>query len=77
MDNIIHLMKYFIRVILWRVTPLIPLLTPNVTCYATKDAVRIGNPFYYKLLARNYNYSQLFPMLCYLYTAYKHLYGRS
>jgi hypothetical protein len=35
-----------------------------MTCYATKDAVRIGNPFYYKILARNYNYSQIFPTLC-------------
>jgi hypothetical protein len=29
------------------------------------------------ILARNYNYSQLFITLCYLYTAYKHLYVRN
>jgi hypothetical protein len=31
-----------------------------VTCYATEDTLRIINPFIYKILARNYNYSQLF-----------------
>jgi hypothetical protein len=29
-----------------------------VACYATVDTVQIGNPFYYTILARNYNYSQ-------------------
>jgi hypothetical protein len=32
---------------------------PNCTCYFTQDAVRIGNPFYYKILARNYNCNYL------------------
>jgi hypothetical protein len=55
-----------------------------VTCYATKDAVRIGNPF---IIILNHTYLQLhtinphavkaftqfFPWLCYLCTAYKHL----
>jgi hypothetical protein len=31
----------------------------------------------FTILARNYNYSQLFITLCYLYTAYKHLYVRN
>jgi hypothetical protein len=44
-----------------------------VACYATKDAVRIGNPFYYKILARNYNYSQLFLTPLHMYTAYNRL----
>jgi hypothetical protein len=32
----------------------IPLLTPNVACYATEDADLLGNSFYYNL---NYNHS--------------------
>jgi hypothetical protein len=42
--------------------------------YSTQDAVRIGNPFITIPVARNDNHTQLFIALCYLYTAYKHLY---
>jgi hypothetical protein len=35
-----------------------------VTCYATEDAVQIGDWFYYSLTSRHYNYV----LHCYLFT---------
>jgi hypothetical protein len=43
-------------------------LTTNCTCYATEDAVRIGNPFITIPVTRNYIHSQLFLTLLRVYT---------
>jgi hypothetical protein len=45
---------------------------PVVLCYATEDAVQIGNCFITIRTTRNYNHSQLFITLCHIYTAYSH-----
>jgi hypothetical protein len=42
---------------------------PVTPCYATEDAVQIVN-FFITVFTRNYIHSQLFIMLCHIYTAY-------
>jgi hypothetical protein len=50
--------------------------TPIVRVSSLKTPFGLVIPLF-AILARNYNYSQLFITLCYLYTAYKHLYFRN